>query len=129
MSLLIEVQNILSDAFEENLFIIPLQSSLEDGIYDNTVKNSWALMSVSGQCRSKHLTPWIKAGYTWQPRIKENQLELLPLIKVKDEVCYFYNGKNMSDGLSRYVSYYNEDKAEISLPEDENLVGLLKYKV
>jgi hypothetical protein len=35
----------------------------------------------------------------------------------------------MSDGLSRYVSYYNEDKAEISLPEDENLVGLLKYKV
>lgn len=127
MSLLYNLQNIIFNAFEDNLLIIPVQSSLENGNYYNTVKK---FMGTNERFRPMQIEtsyPLDKSRIYMVTKNKRKPLELLPLIRVKDEVCYFYNGKNQHNGLSRYVSYYNEAKAEISLPEDEKLVGLLKY--
>lgn len=126
-TLLSDVQDILSDVFEDNLFIIPVQSSLEDGTYNNTVKKFMGTNERFKPVQIETSYPLDKSRVYMVTKNKRKPLELLPLIKVKNDVCYFYNGKNQHDGLSRYVSYYNEDKAEISLHEDENLVGLLKY--
>lgn len=125
--LLAELQNILSDAFKDNLLIIPVQGTLEDGVYDFTVKKFVGTNERFRPMKIKTSNPLDKSRIYMITTNKRKPLELLPLIRLKDDVCYFYNGKNQNDGMAQYVSYYEQDKAEISLPEDPNLIGLLNY--
>ena len=50
--------------------------------------------------------------------VTENQhkpVELLPFIILKDESCYFYNGKNMEQQNARFVSYHYSEEPEITV--------------
>lgn len=127
-SVLSKVYNIISDSYENSILILPIQSSFQDGIHDYSVKK---FMSTRGPFKPGKIetVKLLDKGKIYL--VNENQLkpvELLPFIILKDEACYFYNGKNLDKWQARYVSYHFSEKPEIlvSMDKFKEVIALLK---
>ena len=127
-SILSRVYNLISDSYENSILILPIQSSFQDGIHDYSVKR---FMSTRGPFKPDKIETinLLDKGKIYL--VNENQhkpVELLPFIILKDEACYFYNGKNMENWEARYVSYHHSEEPEIlvSMDKFKDVITLLK---
>lgn len=127
-SALSRVYNILGDSFENSFLILPVQSSYNDGVHDFTVKK---FMSTRPPFKPINIETVKLMDKSKIYLITENQrkpMELLPFILVKNEICYYYSGKDYESGKARYVSYYHSEEAEIFvlMSKMDSAISLLK---
>lgn len=124
---LVKVKDIIQDSFINSFLVLPVQSTLSDGLYQYTVQN---FMTTRMPFRPQHIlsnNPMDNTKIYLITRNKRDPIELLPLIMFIDDICYFYNGKDFETGNARYNSYYNDKEPEklISMEKIRNLTKLL----
>lgn len=124
------VYNILEDSFENSFLVLPVQSSFKEGVHDYTVKK---FMSTRPPFKPINIETVKLMDKTKIYLVSKNQmypLELLPFIIVKNEICYYYNGRDYESKKARYVSYYHSEEAEILVHKNkiEPFLPLLEPK-
>lgn len=124
---LIRVKNIIQDSYKRTSLVLPVQSTLKDGIHQYKVKNFMTTRMPFRPLEVESNSVMDSLKIYLINRNKRDPLELLPLIMFIDEVCYFYNGKDFETGKARYNSYYNEEESEklISIEKIHNLTKLI----
>lgn len=123
-----ELKEVLKDSFEMVKFVVPVSSSMENGLYDYTVKN---LMTTRPPFRPVKIESELAMDnnrlYMVNPN-KKRPLKILPLIQIINDIAYYYNGME-NTGVARFNSYHNNQSPEksIELQNLNDLTRLLDY--
>ena len=125
-SLLFELKSIIGDMFENTFLIMPVENKFIEGTYYYKVRK---LMGTNPRFKPINIESDLPMDTSKVYMITNNKrtpIELLPLLRIQNDVCYYYNGKDNHNNQSRYCSYHYDREPEFhdSMDKLNNLISL-----
>lgn len=109
----------IGNIFENNLLVIPLESTFSEGIHHYTVKKFSGSRNRFMSIEVETIIPMDSNNIYLLIGNHRKPIELLPLIKFYKNACYFYNSTKKSEYKSQFVSYHNKEIPGILYPQEK----------
>jgi len=127
-TLLFKVKDIIRTSFGNTFLVMPVENEFKDGIYYYKARKLMGTNSRFKPINIESEIPMDKNKVYMITKNKRMPIELLPLIMVQNDICYYYNGKDYENDQARYCSYHYEREPELydSMDKLSDLISLFE---
>lgn len=107
---------VISNIYENTLFVLPIESSYKDGIYYYTVKKFMGSRSSFKTLKLETTLPMDTEKIYLISNNQRSPLELIDLIIFDEKACYYYNEFDREKNKTQFISYHYKENPEIFFP-------------
>ena len=114
-----EVYQIISNIYENTLFVLPVINNYKDGIYYYSVDKFMGSRNSFKPLKFESIVPMDSEKIYLITNNQRTPIEMINLIIFENKACYYYNEFNRDKYKAQFVSYHYKDIPEIFHPSDK----------
>ena len=114
-----EIYQIISNIYENTLFVLPIFNDYKDGIYYYSVDKFMGSRNSFKPLKFESIVPMDSGRIYLITKNQRTPIEVINLIIFENKACYYYNEFNRDKYKAQFVSYHYKDKPEIFHSSDK----------